>query len=156
MNLFRPIAIASAAALAACGAAAAKPAATTPLNLESVQTSFVMVPSADMKKGPKAGDRMIFTNVLYNRGAQFGKPAGAKVGTAEILCTVLSRAAFECTVTAHLPGGELVLTGTNPTGTKHMRFAVIGGDGIYSTARGSAFGTDVSNTKSIVSGRLSL
>ncbi len=156
MNLSRSIALASAVALAVCCAAAAKPAGTTPLSLESVQTSFVMVPAADMKTGPKVGDRMIFTNVLYNHGRQFGKPSGARVGTAETLCTILTRASFNCTVTAHLPGGELILTGTNPTGSKHMNLAVIGGDGIYSNARGSARGVDVSNTKTIVSGRLDL
>jgi hypothetical protein len=99
---------------------------------------------------------MIFTQVLYNRGSQFGKPTGARVGTAEVLCTILSRAAFNCTVTAHLPGGELVLTGTNPTRSKRMNLAVIGGDGIYSNARGSATGVDISSTKSIVDGRLDL
>jgi hypothetical protein len=156
MNLSRSIALVSAAALAACGAATAKPAESTPLSLESVQTSFVMVPAADMKTGPKVGDRMIFTNALFNRGRQFGKPSGARVGTAEILCTILTRAALTCTVTAHLPGGELVLTGTNPTGSKRMNLAVIGGDGIYSDVRGSATGIDVSNTKTIVSGRLNL
>jgi hypothetical protein len=156
MNPSRSIALVSAAALATCGAAAAKPAGTTPLNLESVQKTFVMVPAADMKTGPKVGDRMIFTQVLYNRGRQFGKPSGARVGTAEVICTILTRASFNCTVTAHLPGGELILTGTNRTGSKHMNLAVIGGDGIYSNARGSASGVDISNTKSIVSGSLDL
>jgi hypothetical protein len=155
MNVSR-LALASAAALAVCGAAAAKPAGTTPLNLESVQTSFAMVPQADMKTGPKIGDRMIFTQVLYNRDRQFGKPAGARVGTAETLCTILTRASFTCTVTAQLPGGELVLTGTNPTGSKHSNFAVVGGNGVYSNVSGSGRGVEVSNTKSIVSAELTL
>ena len=155
MKLSHSTALVSAAALACCGAAAAGAGSTAPLQLTSVQKTFVVVPAADMKSGPKIGDRMIFTQVLYNRGRQFGKPAGARVGTAEVLCTILTRAAFTCTITAHLPQGELVLTGTNPTDSKRMSLAVVGGDGAYSTVRGSATGVDVSNTKSLVSVDLS-
>lgn len=156
MNLSRSIALASAVALAVCCAAAAKPAGTTPLSLESVQTSFVMVPAADMKTGPKVGDRMIFTNVLYNHGRQFGKPSGARVGTAEIVCTLVSSSHLECIVTAHLPGGELVLTGSNPIRSHHSAFAVTGGSGTYANVSGATTGTDLSSTKTLVTGTLDL
>lgn len=158
-HLFKlALAAVAASALVAAGSSAASTtsAGTTPLDLTSVQTSFVTVPASAMKTGPKVGDRMIFTSALYNRGAQFGRPSGARVGTGEVICTVLSGGMLECIVTAHLPGGELVLTGSNPTRSKHSTYAVTGGSGIYATVRGSTTGTDISATKTIVSGTLSL
>ena len=99
---------------------------------------------------------MFFQDVLYNHAPQFGKPAGARVGTAEIVCTLVSKSHLECVVTAHLPGGELVLTGSNPIRSHHTTFAVTGGSGIYANVRGATTGTDLSGTKTLVSGTLSL
>jgi hypothetical protein len=144
------------AALATAAGGSAAQAGTTTLSLMSVQTSFVPVPPIDRKAPPQIGGRMFFQDVLYNHAPQFGKPAGARVGTAEIVCTLVSKSHLECVVTAHLPGGELVLTGSNPIRSHHSTFAVTGGSGIYANVRGATTGTDLSGTKTLVSGTLSL
>ena len=144
------------AALATAGGSSAARQGTTTLSLMSVQTSFVPVPPINKQSPPQIGGRMFFQNVLYNHAPQFGKPAGARVGTAEIVCTLVSKSHLECVVTAHLPGGELVLTGSNPIRSHHSTFAVTGGSGIYANVRGATTGTDLSDTKTLVSGTLSL
>jgi hypothetical protein len=144
------------AALAATGASSAAQPGTTTLSLMSVQTSFVPVPPINRASPPQIGGRMFFQDVLYNHAPQFGKPAGARVGTAEIVCTLVSKSHLECIVTAHLPGGELVLTGSNPIRSHHSTFALTGGSGIYARVRGATTGTDLSGTKTLVSGTLSL
>ena len=152
------LATAGAAALivAANASAATKSNDTMALKLTAVQTSFVPVPAISKSAPPQIGTRMFFENALYNRGAAFGKPAGARIGTAEVLCTIASKAALECVITAHLPGGELVLTGSNPLSSKHSSYAVTGGVGIFSNVRGSATGTNLSPTRTAVDGTLSL
>ena len=97
-------AVAVAALATAAGSSAAQPATTT-LSLMSVQTSFVPVPPINKNSPPQIGGRMFFQDVLYNHAPQFGQPAGARVGTAEIVCTLVSNSHLECVVTAHLPGG---------------------------------------------------
>ncbi len=148
-------AVAVAALATAIGSSAAPPA-TTPLSLMSVQTSFVPVPPINKKSPPQIGGRMFFQDVLYNHAPQFGKPTGARVGTAEIVCTLVSSSHLECIVAAHLPGGELVLTGSNPIRSHHSTFAVTGGSGIYANVRGTTTGTDLSSTRTLVTGTLDL
>jgi hypothetical protein len=150
------LALAAVCALVAAGTGAASPAGSAPstLSLLSVQTSFVPVPAISKASPPQIGGRMFFENTLYNRAAQFGRPNGARVGSAEVLCTIVSRQAMECVVTAHLPGGELILTGSNPLGSHHTAYAVTGGIGIFSAVRGSAHGIDLSGTKTVVVGSL--
>lgn len=157
-HLTLALATAAFCALVAAGGAwsSAKHGGSMALKLTSVQTSFVPVPAISKKSPPQIGGRMIFENALYNDGAQFGKPNGARVGSAEVLCTILSKTALECVITAHLPSGELVLTGSNPLSSKHTTYAVTGGVGIFSNVRGSATGTDISSTKTVVVGQLSL
>ena len=146
----------AAAALATAGGSSAAQPATTSLSLMSVQTSFVPVPPISKKSPPQIGGRMFFQDVLYNHAPQFGKPAGARIGTAEIVCTLVSSSHLECVVTAHLPGGELVLTGSNPIRSHHSTFAVTGGSGIYANVSGATTGTDLSSTKTLVTGTLNL
>jgi hypothetical protein len=122
----------------------------------SVQTSFVPVPPITKQSPPQIGGRMFFQDVLYNHNPQFGKPAGARVGTAEIACTLVSNSHLECVITAHLPGGELVLTGSNPIRSHHSTFAITGGSGTYANARGATTATDLNNTKTLVTGTLTL
>jgi hypothetical protein len=148
-------AVAVAALATAAGSSAAQPGTIT-LSLMSVETSFVPVPPINRKSPPQIGGRMFFQDLLYNHAPQFGKPAGARVGTAEIVCTLVSKSHLECVVTAHLPGGELVLTGSNPIRSHHSAFAVTGGSGIYANVRGATTGTDLSNNKTLVTGTLSL
>ena|SRR5579862_1320021 len=142
--------------LAAAGAVSAAPRAAAPqtLSLVSVQKRFTTVPKISMASPPRIGDRMIFNDVLYNRVAQFGKPAGARIGTADNLCTIVSTSALQCTLVAHVPAGALVATGS-VNGNAHVtNFAITGGVGSYAGARGSASGRDLGPTKTVVVIRL--
>jgi hypothetical protein len=140
-------------ALAVAGAAASTSAAATPqtLLLRSVTTQTYMFGVSESAP-PAPGARMIFNDVLYNRAAQFGKAAGARVGTAEVSCVITSLHHAQCTIAAHVPNGTLTLLGTlflkDQLTTE--RFGVAGGVGAYGSARGTAVGRDVSPTESLI------
>jgi dirigent-like protein len=110
-----------------------------------VQQSFIAPPE------PTLGDRMLFTSVLYNHTSAFGKPAGARVGRAEGVCTVTQDKppAVQCTFTAHVPNGQIVAMGDGDPGKRVSRWAIVGGLGAYAGARGTLVITNVSPTKSI-------
>jgi hypothetical protein len=145
MHLARTFALATAVlGIAATGATAASTPAT--LKLLSVQTQFSLSPQG----APKIGSRLIFVNALYNRAPQFGKPAGALVGSGEGVCTIVSHTHAQCTLTAQLPNGELAVMGAfilKRNGLTHTIYAIVGGTGAYANARGSAASRDVSQTK---------
>ena len=145
------------ALLAAGGAfASAKTTAPQTLKLLSVTQRFVMLPQVGPKTPPRIGGRLIFVDTLYNRAAQFGKPAGARVGKSEGICTIVSLGSAQCTITAQVPGGELVVMGAMVLhkGLSTNRFAVVGGSGAYSGAHGTTTGRDISDTKSLIDAEL--
>jgi hypothetical protein len=76
-----PVVLAAAAALAVPSAFADSGGRT--IELMSVQQRFATVPPASPQSRPAVGLRMVFQDRTFNRGAQFGKPAGAQVGRAE-------------------------------------------------------------------------
>jgi hypothetical protein len=113
------------------------------------QQSFTLDPPGD----PSIGSRLIITKLLYNRGNQFGMHSGARVGSAEVICTVVSAARAQCTVTAHVPNGEVVAMGAmrltaNGLGTN--TFAIVGGAGAYSAARGTVVSRDLNQAHTLV------
>jgi hypothetical protein len=139
--LFATVAV----ALASSGSAVA----TKTLRFADSQQTFTIAPEGP----PTVGSRLIFTHVLYNRGTQFGKPAGARIGSAESICTVVSKSLAQCSVTAHVPDGEVVAMGAlrlSEHGLTTSTFAIVGGAGAYSTARGTVASRDVSETRSLV------
>ena len=69
---------------------------------------------------------MFFQDVLYNHAPQFGKPTGARVGTAEIVCTLVSTSTSSASSPPTYPTAS-VLTGSNPIRSHHSTFAVTGG-----------------------------
>jgi hypothetical protein len=140
------------ATLVAAGAVSAAPRVDGPqtLTLLSVQQTFSSVPQIDRRTPPALGDRMFFHDVLYNRGSQLGKPSGAAVGSADNVCTIVSKTALMCTLIAKLPNGQLVATGSVPLNAHGTNFAITGGTGAYATMRGSASGHDLSQTKTVV------
>ncbi len=139
------VAVALAAALAGSAAAATQ---TQTLHLLTVQQTSAFTPNAP----PAPGSRILFSDALYNHTAQFGKPAGARIGHAEGVCTLVTVGAAQCVITAHLPNGQLVLVGamrlTRGLATNHL--AIVGGAGAYGSARGSVVSRDLSQTKSLV------
>jgi hypothetical protein len=139
------------AALLATGAASASNGVSgATLKLTSVQTQFSTVPPISKSAPPAVGGRMIFEDVLYNRAPQFGKPAGARVGTASIVCTIVSKTSLACSINARVPDGQLVLAGSIAMGSHTNAYAITGGVGAYANATGSASGHDVGSTKSLV------
>jgi hypothetical protein len=141
---------------AAAAAASASPRTTAPLQLLSVQRSFSMPGKAGPHQMPKVGDRMIFDDTLYNHAAQLGKPSGARVGHAEGVCTLSAARMLQCLVTAHLPNGEIVAVLAFPVhdGPQTNTAAIIGGTGAYSSATGTVLSRDLSQTKSLLTIRI--
>jgi hypothetical protein len=107
---------------------------------------------------PAVGSRLLLTKALFNRAPQFGRPVGARVGSAEIVCTIVSPQRAQCSVTAHVPNGEIVAMGAmtiTRNGLGRNTFAIVGGAGAYAHASGVVTSRDVSQTKSLVDLHLS-
>jgi hypothetical protein len=142
------------AALLAGGAASAstKAPGTQTLQFLSVTQRIVTVPAITQTAPPQVGGRLIFDDVLTNRVAQFGKPSGARIGRAEGVCTIVSTGAAQCTITAHVPNGQIVVIGSIVLrrGNGTDRYAVVGGGGAYANARGSSTATDLGPNKAVV------
>lgn len=140
----RKLALPLVVVVAAVAVSSAGAAPTRTLQFVSVQKSFTITPNG----APTVGSRMIFTQAIFNRVPQFGLPAGARVGRAEIVCTIVSATGAQCLVTAHVPSGQLVALGamTTSRGLATTHFALLGG--------GSVVSKDVSQTKSLVTIRL--
>lgn len=138
-----------AALLVAALATTSSAASGRTLKLASVEQSFAMSGGSD----PAVGTSMIFNDKIYNRVAQFGKKAGALVGTSEGVCTIVSQSRAQCTITAHLPNGELVVAGAMRVSEQqisHASYAIVGGVGGYAGARGSVKTRDVSPSKTVL------
>ena len=134
-----------AAALATAGSAA--PART--LHFRDKELAFTLDPQGP----PTVGTRLILTKALFNRGAQFGKASGARVGSAEIVCTVVSRKWAQCSVTAHVPTGQIVAFGAmtiTENGLSRNHFALVGGAGAFAGARGEIDSRDVNQSSSLI------
>lgn len=119
----------------------------------SVQQHFTSVPGLGRNEAPQVGLRFVFQDAAYNRSAQFGKPAGARIGRAEGVCTLIAvtkRPEAQCTITAHMPDGQIVLAGEGDPGAKVSRYAIVGGVGAYANARGWVVTTALSQTKTLV------
>jgi hypothetical protein len=149
---FRPLVLvlvlAAIAAVAFAAAGSASPSSTT-LSFSDAQLSFTLSPQGP----PGVGSRLLLTKALFNRAPQFGKPIGARVGSAEVVCTVVSQQRAQCSVTAHVPNGEIVAMGAmtiTRNGLSRNTFAIVGGAGAYAHASGTIASRDVSQTKSLV------
>ena len=154
MKLFAKVsgALAVVAAVAVPFALAGSGASRT-LELVSVQQQFSTVPHASRKNPPQVGLRFVFRDVSYNRGAQFGKPAGAAIGRSEGVCTLIAvtkKPQAQCLITAHVPNGQIVVAGEGDPGAKVTQYAIVGGLGAYANARGSVTATALSNTRSLI------
>lgn len=140
-----------AATLVAAGTGSAASTGRT-LELVGIQQSFVSPPM------PHVGDHMLFKSAVYNRGAQFGRPAGARVGSATGVCTITTDGEspqLQCVFTAHVPNGQIVAMGEGNPGGHVSRWAIVGGVGAYATSRGTLVITNVSQIKSLVAVHLS-
>ena len=141
------LAAVAAAALALSGTASSHAAATRTLRFTDLSRGDTMVDGA-----PRVGGRLIFADVLFNAAPQFGKPAGARVGSAEGVCTIVSDTKGQCTITAHVPDGEIVAMGAIVASDRpHVdRYGIVGGAGAYGSARGTVSARPLSPTRNLV------
>jgi len=146
-----PLAVAAALVAALAGSAVAATQSQT-LQFLSVQQSASLTPDG----APAVGSRLLFTDAMYNRVPQFGKPTGARVGHVEGVCTIVTRGAAQCLITAHVPNGQIVVAGSMrlSRGPATNHFAIVGGAGAYGGARGTVLSHDLSDTKSLVTLKL--
>lgn len=84
-------------------------------------------------------------------GSRFGfgdRVAGDDSGLSRAVCTIVGGAGgLPCTVWMKLSNGTLELQGMLPEKAHNTAIAVVGGTGRYNGARGTAYATDVSQTK---------
>jgi dirigent-like protein len=157
MKKFHLLAAGAVAAVAA-GSAAGAPTTAQQLRFTSISKGTVFSPPASQKSPPQVGGRLVFTDVMYNGSAQLGKPAGARVGRSEGVCTVISVSKppqAQCLITAHLPNGQIVVVGEGDPGGKSMQYAITGGVGAYAHASGTVTAKTVSDSKTLILVRLS-
>ena len=81
------------------------------------------------------GDVLGVTDVLENVSRQFGRPAGAAVGSDRGSARQLADGTMRYTGTAVLPGGTVSISGV--LGNAQSRLDVTGGTGAYQGVRGS-------------------
>jgi hypothetical protein len=86
-------------------------------------------------KGPSKGDWSATSDRLLNPVAQFGRPAGAVVGSDQARATATSKTTYSVKGTVTLPGGTLILGGpVRPRPGGGAIFQVTGGTGIFAHA----------------------
>jgi hypothetical protein len=88
--------------------------------------------------GASAGDLEIIHQILYRH------VTSTVIGSADLLCTLLSRTASMCSGAYQLPKGTLVTAGEVDTTTLLYEVPITGGTGLYDNARGSLVVTTTS------------
>jgi hypothetical protein len=128
----------AAVALTAAGAAAATGSAqSAPATLHLVSATQRSVGFFPHHKRIRQGDRFGFGQAV----------TGSDRGISRILCTAIGRQLM-CTIQLRLAHGDLTAQGFVPEHANHTPFAITGGTGAYDGARGTAFATDVSASRS--------
>ena len=139
--------------LAAAGAAAAAaPAVVTPkvvlvITVRSIETSEGQ--DDHPPTGPSKGDRILMRDDLRNVTRQFGKKAGATIGTDAAVLTMTSKTEGTIVGVAVLPGGRVRIHGVLHLKGANTPFVVDGGTGRYAHATGTLIvgaGTNPLNT----------
>jgi hypothetical protein len=101
-------------------------------------------------RAPRFGDQFAFHDKIYRWN---GPKRGALIGHADITAVVIGPNLSRLSAVAYLPGGTLVVFGDNSLSARSQKLSVIGGTGIYATARGELtarnIGGDNSNNTAI-------
>jgi hypothetical protein len=126
--------------VAAGSAQAAAPAAGSPTTAVVITLKSISAGAAADDKPPKGvsrGDRLLLRSRLLNVRRQFGKPAGATVGSDRALLVMTSAKTGRIDGIATLPGGTIRFRGEiGPAGVAGP-LSVTGGTGRYIRARGT-------------------
>jgi hypothetical protein len=140
-NRIRPALAATAAVAAATALLASTGAAqTSGTELHLTATSQK---SADFfpKHAPHPGDRLGFGDKIN----------GDDTGISRAVCTILNGGRqLPCNIWVKLSRGTIELQGMVPEKSRNAPIAVVGGTGSYNGARGTAYATDVSKTKTSI------
>jgi opacity protein-like surface antigen len=138
-KLTTAVAVAAALAAGAIGAATGSAQSAAPSTLHLVSTTQGRVGFFPHHKRVRQGDRFGFGQ----------KVTGSDSGISRVLCTAIGNQLM-CTVQLRLSHGTLTAQGFIPQHSHRNPVAVTGGTGAYDGARGTAFATDVSATKSVI------
>jgi hypothetical protein len=126
---------------------------TLTLNFLDVQTNSAFTGSRNQR--PKLGDRVWFHNNTYKWN---GAKRGALIGHTDGMLVILAGSLAELSAVAYYPGGTLDALGQDNFNSPVNTFAVVGGTGIYATARGEvivrSLGNPQNSTMSAITVRL--
>jgi hypothetical protein len=135
-------ALAATAAVAAAAALLASTGAAQPSGTE-LHLTAISQKSAEFfpKRAPHPGDRLGFGDKL----------SGDDTGIDRAVCTVLGGGSqLPCNIWVKLSRGTIELQGMVSEKSHNTPIAVVGGTGSYNGARGTAYATDVSKTKTSI------
>jgi hypothetical protein len=138
------IGVAAGIAAAASAAAFAVPGAaqTSGTELHLTATSQKSAEFFPKHRRPVPGDRLGFGD----------KITGDDTGISRAVCTIVGGrgAGLPCTIWVKLSKGTLAFQAMLPETSHNAPIAVVGGTGAYNGARGTAFATDVSSSKTML------
>jgi hypothetical protein len=127
----------SLAAAAAIVLAAAPAAEAAKLTIKVTSVTLTVRPTDRAPAGTSKGDTIVYRNRLVNAVRQFGRPAGAAVGSDRGTMTFTGAHSARYSGTAVLPGGTLTLAGAVVALTGgRIAVPVSGGTGKFAGARG--------------------
>ena len=138
--LLASAAVASLLPVAASAAGPGKP--TVVLQFLDVSTSFTSTSGGNTER---FGDQFAFHDDIYRWN---GTKRGALIGHADITATIIAPNMSRLSAVAHLPGGTLVVFGDNVNSARTQVLPVIGGTGIYATARGELIARNIGGENS--------
>jgi hypothetical protein len=125
-----------AAALALTCAATASGAGTKTMVIRLKSVTVAVSTNDVAPKGPSRGDTYLGRFRLLNVVPQFGRKAGAAVGTEHSRLELTSATAAVLHGVVALPGGTIVYGGKGSLGSS-ARVPVVGGTGVFARARGT-------------------
>jgi hypothetical protein len=131
-------ALGGAAVLAVSAGGQAPPATPADFTVTTTQrerdTTYIDNPP---RRRESAGDMFLGT----------GRITGAKTGTLEFACTVVSRRASVCQGAASFSDGEVHVSARVAGESRTLRIAIVGGTGAYNGARGTLTSTTTSSNR---------
>lgn len=120
----------------AAPAAPSRTAAPAPTVIALVSVTTTAKDTDRPPKGASKGDRTVGASTLYNGAAQFGRKAGARVGSDRSVFTLRDPKTLHATGTATLPGGTIHFEGRATVKEGVFVIPVVGGTGTFAGVTG--------------------
>lgn len=121
------------------GSGSAKTAAKPPRLIQLVSVTTSQQSFDKPPKGPSRGDRSFGVSTLMNTVPQFGRKAGAAVGTDRAWYTFKTKTQEFADGTTRLPGGTIRFRGKISTVSGLLTIPVVGGTGVFEGAVGTLY-----------------